>query len=204
MGEATFPKSVSNATVAPSSDATIEPLPDPEKSQDLEASEDRLPDADDDDSKYPGARIVIPILGALYITMFLVALVSFPAWCHSCLHQPHLAGDFNNLLLGQNHYCNCNPANHRRLPLHRRRGVVRQFLYARGLRPPARVRQNLHLLLPQSRSSGRNCYLRGRFCAMRRGPVVDRLHRRTGHCRLWECGDLYRYHHQYCPYHSFA
>lgn len=69
--------------------------------------------------EYPSMAKVIPIVAALYMAFFLVALVCLPLF-HLCLCDP-----MSNQVLGPHHHRNRHPYHHRRLSLPRRRRLVR-------------------------------------------------------------------------------
>ena len=68
-----------------------------------ETTTEKSSDASEDDIQYPSTGKLILVMLALYLSMFLVALVSQPTL--------HVQNSIANTGLGQNYHRNSNPAN---------------------------------------------------------------------------------------------
>lgn len=87
--------------------------------------------------EYPSMRRVVPIVAALYMSFFLVALVrSSFLLSQSCA----------DMLVGSYNHSHCYPTNNRRLSFTRRCWMVRLSLYAYRLLLSAPYGSSLHLL----------------------------------------------------------
>ena len=93
--------------------------------------------------EYPSLRRVIPIVAALYMCFFLVALVRCPTLPYVA---PPRASTFANTCIGPHNHSHCCSSNNRRIPLPGRRRMVWLCLHAHRLFIPPPHGPRLHLL----------------------------------------------------------
>jgi hypothetical protein len=110
-------------------------------------------------------RIIIAML-AVYVTIFLVALVS----SHSHLSFHFAALDL--IAIGQNNHFHGPPPHNRCLLLSIRHRLVRIILPPHSMRNSASLGKDIHLLLYKSYLYRRYSVLRSRFCNMRCRPFI--------------------------------
>ena len=135
----------------------------------MERAREKPADKSNDEPEYPSIKRVIPIVAALYMAFFLVALVSPP--------QPPNSTNRTNLAVGPHNHCNGHPSNNRRLPLPWRRWLVRLCLHADWLLLPTPHRPYLHLLQSQNGLSRLYRPLRNRLGHLRLRALLHRFHR---------------------------
>ena len=149
------------------------------------------PPEPDEQIIYPTGQALALIMLALYLAVFLVALVRHPLPLSPPSIEAFLPrADQNHRPTGPHHHRDRHPAHHGRLPLPRRHGLVRQCVPARPVRLPAALRPCLHLLLPQAGLPRRYRPLRARLRPVRSGALVRGLHRRPRLRGLGELGHL--------------
>lgn len=100
-------------------------------------------DLDEDGNAYPPFANVLVIMIALYLALFIVALVSLPNRIEFRFNQELPE---TNLNTGSHHHSNSYSAYDRRLPLLRRHRLVRKRLHDNQLRLPTHLWTYLHIL----------------------------------------------------------
>jgi len=158
---------------------------------------------DDEGKVYPPARKVAVVMLALYLSLFLVSLVSthLPYHCPPGSHTRHINSPPSS---GSNNHRHRRPTNHKCLPLHQRHRLVRQRLYDDRLRLPASLRPHLHLLLPEMGLPNQRLNLRAGVAHLRHRAELTHVHCRPGDRGLGLCGDLQRHDRLDTTYHTAA
>lgn len=116
---------------------------------------------EEDETQYPSTKIVAIVMLALYLAMYLVALV--------CCSHVKKTGWSLTTAVGQDHHLDSCPYHNRRVQFSGRCRLVRICVSAHGMQLATPVRTHLHPLPYQVRLFGRHRYLRSWFCNLRSG-----------------------------------